>query len=245
MKRHSKRCSRRRLAVAGSVADDHPFLVGWRSEPERAQGERVERPRHRAVGAAAALDLAAAADRLGDRHAVPLHDLDALDELAGRRRAPSITFDTRNPRRRLGPELLDEERKAGDRSEERRRRDVHGVRVAQVRQDRRRSRDGTRRPTSARARSWSRRSCWTGSIPYIARLSGRCTYSPSSRSVNMVMIASRSTLRQRFDRRGGGARLARGSGRAAASFTSAPHPARRARRGGRAGGRGSRRSAPR
>ena len=107
-----------RLVVALAVADDHPFLVGCGTEPEGAQGERVERPRHRAVGPAAALDLTATADRLGDRHAVPLQDLDSRDELR-------IVDELRNhlrhqeSRRRLAPELLDEEGEAGDRSEER------------------------------------------------------------------------------------------------------------------------------
>ena len=91
-----------------------------------------------------------------------------------------------------------------------------------------------------RARSWRRRSCWTGSIPYIARFSGRWTYSPSRRSVNMAMIESRSTLVSGSI--GGAAASASSRLRPrSCSFTAAPRPARTARRGGRAGDRGSRR----
>ena len=106
-----------RLGVTRAVADDHPLLVGCGAEPEWAQGERVERPRHRAVGAAAALDLTATADRLGDRHAVPLQDLDSHHELGI---VDELRDDLRHQESgcRLAPELLDEEREAGDRSEE-------------------------------------------------------------------------------------------------------------------------------
>ena len=113
MKRHSKRCSRSGCVVAGSIADDHPFLVRWGSEPERAQGERIERPRHRAVRAAAALDLTATTDRVGDRHSVPLQDLDTPHELRVVDELGNHLRDHESGRR-LAPELLDEEREAGD-----------------------------------------------------------------------------------------------------------------------------------
>ena len=45
----------------------------------------------------------------------------------------------------------------------------------------------------SRARSCRRRSCCTGSMPYIARFNGRCTYRPSSSSVNIVMMLVRSS----------------------------------------------------
>ena len=134
MNRQSKRCSRIGAVVARSVADDDPALVGWRTDSERAERQRVERSRHGAVGSAAALARAAVPHGVGDRYAVPLDDLHAFDEIGvGHELADHLRHD--EPWRDVGTELLDEERQPGRRTGEGRWGDVRGVRVAQVGQD--------------------------------------------------------------------------------------------------------------
>src|SRR4029453_10826398 len=71
-----------RPPLQAAIADQYPLLVGRRRVLQRAEGHRFEGARAPGVGPTPGLALRVQVDRTIERHAVPVVDRHALDEVA-------------------------------------------------------------------------------------------------------------------------------------------------------------------